>query len=108
MDGLLNETEAENEFAPKPPKLATVLTFVAAFAVIVSWIGVYAVTNALISTDTMSPFPQGQDPRPRWMLQSFGAIFATFSVIAVYFQWSSWRQMKQIDEMADAEDKFAD
>jgi hypothetical protein len=108
MHALLDENESQNEFAPKPPKPATVLTFVAAFAIIVSWIGVYAVTNALISTDTMAPFPQGQDPRPRWMLQSFGAIFATFSVFAVYFQWSSGRQMRQIDQMADAEDKFAD
>ena len=108
MDGLLDEKEAQNEFAPKPPKLATVLIFVAAFAIIVSWIGVYAVTNALISADALAPFPQGHDPRPKWMLQSFGAFFATFSVIAVYFQWSSWRQMRQIDEMANAEDKFAD
>jgi hypothetical protein len=113
MDGLndqklLKSEESDNDLSPKAPRLRTVIVFVAAFAIIVSWLGTYGVTNALVATDVIKPFPVGADPRGKWMLNAFGAIFASFTTLALLFQWTSWRQMKQIDEMANAEDRFAD
>ena len=108
MNGMLQDNPAENEFAPKPPRLATVITFVAAFSIIVSWLGVYGVTNALVAAGAIDAFQQGADPRGKWMLQCFGGFFVAFTLISLFFTWSSWRQMKQIDDMANAEDRFAD
>ena len=107
MYSMTRDENNHNEFAQKPPKLATVIVFVAAFAIIASWLGVYAVTNALIAAEVIKEWPVNADPRPRWMLTTFFAIFGAFTVISLMFQWMSWRQLKRIDEMADAEDRYA-
>ena len=86
------------------PRTSTVLVFLAAFAIMVSWLSVYALTNALISAGIMSPWPDGVDPRPRWMLHAFGGFFGAFAIIGLYFRWASRRQLRRIDAMADAEE----
>jgi hypothetical protein len=95
----------DNERSPGAPRTATVVVFLAAFAVMVSWLAVYAVTNALIATNVMSAWPEGVDPRPRWMLNAFGGFFGAFAVIALLFGWLSQRQLKRIDEIAEGNDE---
>jgi len=85
------------------PRTTTVLVFLAAFAVMVSWLSVYALTNALISSHIMSPWPVEADPRPKWMLNAFGCCFGAFAVIGLLFRWVSRRQLNRIDRMAEAE-----
>ena len=85
------------------PKTSAVVVFLAAFAIITSWLCVYAVSNALIAVDIMSPWPAEADPRPRWMLNGFFGTFGVFSLLAVLFRWSSRRQLRQIDAMAEAD-----
>lgn len=87
----------------KPPRTATVLVFLAAAAVIFSYIGVYAVPNALVAADVMSAYPAGADPRPGLMLKVFGAAFAVFAAVGMLFRYFSNRQLKALDAMADAD-----
>ena len=85
------------------PRTSTVLVFLAAFAVIISWLIVYAVTNALVAADLLSPFPVDADPRRRWMINSFLGFFCLFSVVGTLFRWVSNRQLRRIDAMMDGE-----
>ncbi len=94
----------DQEVMQDAPRTTTVLVFLAAFAVMASWLAVYALTNALISANIMSPWPDGIDPRPRWMLNAFGGFFGAFAMIALVFRWTSRRQLRRIDDMANAED----
>lgn len=88
--------------AATQPRLWTVLVFLAAFALLLSWIAVYAIPNALIAADLLAPFPADSDSRPAWMLKAFAALAALFILLAAVFHWLSARQLRRIDEMADA------
>ena len=86
------------------PRTSTVLVFLAAFAIMMSWLCVYALTNALIAADIISAWPVDADPRPRWMMDAFVGFFGAAAIIGLLFRWVSHRQLKRIDAMADAED----
>ncbi len=92
-----------NDMVPKA-RTSTVVVFLAAFAVILSWLGCYAVPNALIAADLIEPWSKDSDPRSTWMLNSFFALFIGFAVIGLLFKWSSYRQMRSIDAMAEGDE----
>lgn len=94
----------QDSASQRAPRTATVLVFLAAFAVIVSYLGVYAVSNALISADLISAWPHEADPRPGWMLRTFLGLFGTFGTVGMMFKLVSYRQLKRIDAMADVEE----
>ena len=73
--------EDEDKPGMKPPRTMTVMVFLAAFAVVMSWISCYAVPNALIAADVLKPFGHEADPRPRWMVTAFVIIFAASSIL---------------------------
>ena len=85
-----------------PPRTSTVLVFLLAGSVIFSYMGVYAATNAMIHADMMSPWPAGSDPRPRWMIQAFVVLFIILALGGLFFRWLSNRQLKAIDDLANA------
>lgn len=89
--------------ASRPPRTATVMVFLAAGAVILSYLGVYALTNALVTAEVIAPWRPGADPRPRWMLQTFGAVFCGLALVGFLMRWWSNRQLRAIDASADAE-----
>lgn len=95
----------DNEIPHPAPRTTTVLVFLAAFAIMTSWLCVYAATNALVSANIMSAWPPEADPRPRWMINAFGGFFGAYAVIGLLFRWISSRQLRNIDSMADAEDR---
>jgi hypothetical protein len=98
--------EDEDKPGLPPPRTVTVLIFLAAFAVVMSWLSCYAVPNALVAADVLKPFAErASDPRPRWMMTSFIIIFCASGFLAMVFRWLSGRQLRQIDSTADAEDK---
>jgi len=97
-------TELDNIPNPTSVRTSTVLVFLAAFAVMASWLGVYAVTNALVSADLMSGWAHEADPRPRWMLNTFLIVFGACAALATAFRFLSNRQLRRIDAMADAEE----
>lgn len=86
------------------PRTTTVLVFLGAFAVMISYLGAYAAANALVAANILKPWPNDADPRPQWMLNTFCVSFAVCVIAALLFRWISNRQLRRIDEMADAED----
>lgn len=87
---------------PRPaPRTTTVLVFLAAFAVMASYLCIYAGTNALVSSNLLPAFPPGADPRPRWMVNTFVATFSVFAFFGLLFRWLSLRQLRRIDALAE-------
>ena len=95
-----NSTEAETPMSAgaryaQAAKVALLLLLV---AVVFSYLGAFALTNALVSADLLDRWPAGSDPRPRWMLTSFASLTAAFAVIALWLKWTSWRHMRPVED----------
>jgi uncharacterized BrkB/YihY/UPF0761 family membrane protein len=97
----------ERAFAspPPPPRTAIVLVVLALVALVISWIGAYAVTNALVAADVLAPWSPGDDPRPHRMGILFICLLALLAAAALMFRWVSARQLRRLDALADAEDE---
>ena len=103
---VINDEEMETsiEMAHEPrPKILFVMGVLAAVALTFSFLGSYAVYNALVSAGVLQQF-EGKDPRPRWLMIGFGVLMVLFIGIAEFFRFLSKRQFKKIDAMADAKD----
>ncbi|MGA2498932.1 MAG: hypothetical protein ABSH20_14415 [Tepidisphaeraceae bacterium] len=98
---MTSSQEQESVVELPPANTATALVFLAAFSVIISWLVCYALPPVLVSADLMSPWPNGTDPRPNWMLQVFTGLFVVFAMFGLLCRWLSNRQMRRIDAMAD-------
>src|SRR5690349_6619852 len=72
-----------------------------AAAVLFSYLGAFALTNALVSADLLEHWPPRHDPRPRWMITAFVALTGAFSIIGAWLKWTSWRQMRRLDTIAN-------
>ena len=88
----------------KSPRTTTVLVFLAASAMILAWLVVYGLTNALTAADLMAGFSREADPRPQWMLRAFLGIFCAFGMIGGLFRWLSNRQLKRIDAISEGDE----
>jgi len=98
------EVQEVDESPPQTQaRTSTVLVFLAAFAIIVSYIIVYAAPNALTAAGVLSPRPAGGDDRPMMMLRTFFTLFGIFAAVGLFFGWASRRQLRRIEKMADAE-----
>lgn len=99
------EVQDLDEAPPQPARArtGTVIVFLAAFAMILSYIIVYAVPNALIAADVLSPRPAGGDERPMMLLRTFFTLFGIFVAVGAVFCWASRRQLRRIERMAEAE-----
>src|SRR4051812_47511955 len=89
------------------PRMWKVLGMLALTALTFSYLGSYAVTNALIAEHVMSQWPAGQDPRPRRLLIGFCVLMLVFMVLGEMFRQMSKSDFREIDRMADAEDQVA-
>ena len=97
------ETPYDLESAVEGPSsnTPTVLVFLAAFAITISWLICYALPPVLVSADLISAWPNGTDPRPLWMLRTFAGLFGAFAVLGLLVRWMSNRQLRRIDAMAE-------
>jgi hypothetical protein len=91
-------------FQPPRPKTATVVALLVGAALTLSYLAAYAVTNALVAADVMSPWPRDRDPRPRWMGIGFFSLMTTFLVIGLVMRLLSRRHLRRIDDMEKADD----
>lgn len=99
------------EFNPatiRKPRTATVLVMLSGVALLLSWLWAYAVTGALISAELLKPWPADQDPRLRWMTESFLSLLIAFILSGGLVRWLSARQLRRIDSIADAEETATD
>lgn len=90
---------------PKP-KTITVLGVLVGASLVLSYLGSYAFTNAMLTAELIKPWAEGSDPRPRWLLISFCGLMTMFLVVAGTFRFLSRRQLRSIDATADATDEY--
>jgi hypothetical protein len=80
----------------------TLMALLAGVALVFSYLGAFAVTNALVAADVVEKWAPGSDPRPRWMISGFVASMIGFGLIAMLLKWSG-RQMQRIDDLEEPE-----
>jgi hypothetical protein len=98
----------ETEFTPAPedrPRTVTVLAVLIAAAAGFSYLGAYAVANALRAADVIT-WPTGTDPRPRWMVFGFTTLLSLFLAASILLRRMSKRQLKRLDDLADDTEEF--
>jgi hypothetical protein len=102
---LKHEQENGSSATPAaPPRAVTVLSMLALAALTFSYLGAYAVTNALVAEQVISPWPRDRDPRPRWLLVGFCVLMLTFMAAGEFMRRLSGSEMRRIDEMVEATD----
>lgn len=88
----------------RPPRTMSVLGILALTALTFSYLGAYAVTDALVITNVIQPWPRDHDPRPKWLLTGFCVAMLLLMLTGELFRRLSRKQFAAIDEMADAKD----
>ena len=79
------------------PGVLTLGALLAGVSLVFSYLGAFAVTNALVAADLIEKWSPGSDPRPRWMLRAFIGSLIGFGVIAALLKWSG-RNVRRIDD----------
>ena len=100
-DTMLHDT-VEREFRQESPRTLNVLALLVCSAGVFSYLGAYALTNALVAANIMEKWPADHDPRSRWMFLIFAALMGAFLVLAIFFKVTNWRAMRHSDKLADA------
>ena len=100
----LGKMEQDTLAMSRPPRTLTVLGLLAVTALTFSYLGSYAVTNALVANEVMRPWSDGQDPRPRWLVTGFCVLMLAFVLVGGFFRVLGRRELKQIEAMNAAED----
>ena len=98
----------ETEFTPATPlrpRTITVLAMLVAAAAGFSYLGAYAVANALRAAEVIT-WPADADPRPRWMIVGFTSLLGLFIGLSLIFRRMSKRQLRSIDALADEADEI--
>lgn len=85
------------------PRTLIVLALLTFTALLFSYLGAYAVTDALVAADVLPRWPPGRDPRPRRLGYGFGTLMAAFLAAAAVARVVSRRQLRSIDAMAEGE-----
>ena len=66
-----------------------------------SYLGAFAISELLIRAGVVEPWSPDRDPRPHWMLVSFGTMTGGFCLIALLLKWTTGRQMKRLDALSE-------
>jgi hypothetical protein len=89
------------------PRTSSVLGLLALTALTFSYLVSYAVTNALVAEQVMSPWPREHDPRPKWLIMGFCLLMLVFMILGEVLRRLSLNEFKAIDDMAEADEKAA-
>ena len=90
---------------PTKPSTVTVLILLISTAAVFSYLGAYALRDALIRANMIHPAAGARDNRPFWAIAGFTAQMVLFLGIAIFMRFLSWRQFRRIDQMIDADGK---
>jgi len=103
LDGpQFNEESVSPAVAQPRPRTITVLGMLTAAALVFSYLGAYALADALVAAEVLQAWPRESDPRPRWLLVGFVSLLGTFLVVGALFKWMSRRELQQIDQMMES------
>jgi hypothetical protein len=97
----MREEAVESPESPRPRAL-TLAALLGGVSLVFSYLGAFAVTNALVAADLLEKWTPGSDPRPRWMLRGFVGSMIAFAAIAALLKWSG-RQVHRIDEPEESD-----
>lgn len=90
---------------PAKPSTITVLLLLAATAAVVSYLGAYALRDALARANLLHPAAGARDMRLFWAVVTFTAQMAAFLCVALVMRVLSWRQFRRIDQISDPDTK---
>ena len=102
IDNFDVDSDEATAHAPKPNTWAVVGLLLLAAATF-SYLGAYAVTNALANAELIRPISHDHDPRLRWALTGFVMLMTLFGLIALVFKVIGRRQVRRIDRMNEAD-----
>lgn len=95
----MDQIEFTSVPGPARPRTATVIILLTITAAIFSYLGSYAMANALVAAEVLKPWPANHDPRPRWFLIGFTVLICLFGLIGLAVRHFSVRQLQEIDQM---------
>ncbi len=85
IDHELYPDKADYEASARPRTISVVVVLMVT-AIVISYLGAYAVPTALVNADMMAPWPVYDDPRPRWVVMTFVGVLTSFLLIVGLFQ----------------------
>ena len=101
----------EDDSAPAPepkPQTWKVLGLLALAAATFSYLGAFAVTDALAKAKVIHPISKDHDPRALWAAIGFVAILILVLLVAVVLRLSSSRQFKSIDQISEGGEQIVE
>ena len=84
-------------------RTVTVLGLLTLAALAFSYLGAFAISEALVRADLIDSWTPEHDPRPHWMMVSFSTMTGTFCAIGSLLKWTSGRQMRRLDAISNDE-----
>lgn len=90
--------------APAKPRTLTVLALLVTAAATFSYLGAYAITDALVRSNVIRAFSRNPDPRPLWAALGFVSVMTAFLLVAMLMRYLSWKQFRRIDQMGESDD----
>jgi uncharacterized membrane protein YphA (DoxX/SURF4 family) len=97
----MNDLEFESAAPVERASTSTVLILLALTAAIFSYLGAFAMVNALIAAEVIKPWPRDHDPRWMWFAAGFVTLMALFLVIGGVAKRVSARNLREIDKMEE-------
>lgn len=94
----MNEVEFETAPPPQRPRTTTVLAVLVLTAAVLSYLGAYAMANALVAAEVLRPWSRDNDPRFGWFVAGFFILITLFTGIGAAARFISARHLKQIEE----------
>src|SRR4051794_17837158 len=91
--------------AERPPRTLLVLGLLVLMSLTFSYLGTYAITNALVSEHLLQPWSASHDPRPRWFITWFCVLMLVFLCAGEFLRRWGRSDFKAIDDMANAKDE---
>ena len=84
-------------------RTSSVLGLLALTALTFSYLGSYAVTNALVAAKLMAPWPADADPRPKRLLIGFCVLMLLFMGLGEIVRQFSKHALRAMDRVDEAE-----
>ncbi len=94
------QSESEH-LAQAPRRLLMPVVLLLMAGGVASYLACFALPNALVGAELMSPWPPNADPRPMWMLKTFCWIAGSLALLGGIMRFLSWRQCRRIDAIGE-------